>query len=546
MRSDKWALGMSALFLGGFVVCDPAGSSASDCDPLPECSGSECNFPLNPAPPTNACGGTSAYTAKVTMTFSQEAGGQRTFFVYRPPVAGPLPLVIVYHGGDDHCTAACHMMTDTHMKEVADEQGFMMLFPLGQHPLPDPPHPPGSTDCHGWGWKYGDYVDYLTVNDVQFTRELIAFGLGRYCMDPTRIYAAGLSQGGFFSYRLACHLSDWIAAVAPIAAGDVISFNPRQSEFAAGCNPPQPLPLFDDCHPLRGVPILHAHGTCDGAVGYYGGGICATWPGAENSTWRWANNHNGCIPPGTVVYNCNNEPGCDVSCTAYTEGCLNGAEVQLCKVEGGGHNWPGMYDPTPDTCGACQGGGCVTQDLDASRYMADFFERFARDPSLVNVSWAWKPNVSAVLNRVAKSGRSEAYDAAAASVERLLSGNGALQVMASETNTLRIIGLNSGPARDLDPATIEYALELGDNGSLRARAYNGPWISGPTYLPGDLLRIQITASQVSFLRNNVEFYNSPLAPQYPLRVRAALYSPQATLGGVVLSGTVALAGSPDD
>ena len=564
MRSDKCALGMSALVLGGLVVCSPAGSSASDsrtvrssmpgdtpaadCEPSEVCTSGEevcdlLHFPLNPGPPGNACG-TSGYTAKIIMTFSQEAGGQRTFFVYRPAgFSGQRPVVIVYHGGDNHCTAACMMMTNTRMKHVADEQGFIMIFPLGQHALPNPNPPPDSDGCHGWGWRYSEYQEWQPiVSDVQFTRELIAFALANYCIDPARIYATGLSQGGFLSYRLACQLSDWIAAVAPVAAGDVISFNTRQTTMAAACQPPQQLTLFDDCHPLRPVPVLHAHGTADGAVCYYGGsyfpgggcGGCDTWPGAFNSTSWWINHHNGCDPQaGNVVSGCAvNDPNCPVnfSCMAYVDACVNGAEVQLCTVFGGDHFWPGgINDPNGD--------------LDASNYMVeDFFERFDRDPSLVNVTWNWKPNVSAVLNRLAKSGTNAAFDAAAASKEKLQSGNGALELMASETSTNRIIGLNSGPDRDLDPSTIEFAFGLGANASLGV--YDGTWHSVPSYYPGDLLRIEIApgppSNQVRFFRNGSLIYSNVSVPlNYPFNVRAALYTPQATLDGVVLSGTVA-------
>src|SRR5690606_9573920 len=50
-----------------------------------------------------------------------------------------------------------------------------------------------------------------------------------YKIDDKRIYATGLSNGGMMSYLLACELSDYFAAIAPVAASmfDTISCNPK-------------------------------------------------------------------------------------------------------------------------------------------------------------------------------------------------------------------------------------------------------------------------------------------------------------------------------
>ena len=44
-------------------------------------------------------------------------------------------------------------------------------------------------------------------------RNLVCVGV-----DPARIAATGLSNGGFMAYRIGCDLADRVAAIAPVAA----------------------------------------------------------------------------------------------------------------------------------------------------------------------------------------------------------------------------------------------------------------------------------------------------------------------------------------
>ena len=69
-------------------------------------------------------------------------------------------------------------------------------------------------------------------------------------VDPSRIYAAGLSEGGFMSLRLGCALGDRIAAVAAVGAA---------------------MPKTMICLPSRPVPLVMINGTSDPVVRYGGG-----------------------------------------------------------------------------------------------------------------------------------------------------------------------------------------------------------------------------------------------------------------------------------
>ena len=67
-------------------------------------------------------------------------------------------------------------------------------------------------NCCGYALKNG-------IDDVDFIRALIEGLQKRYAIDSKRMFATGLSNGAMMSYRLACELSDKIAAIAPVAGG---------------------------------------------------------------------------------------------------------------------------------------------------------------------------------------------------------------------------------------------------------------------------------------------------------------------------------------
>jgi polyhydroxybutyrate depolymerase len=165
------------------------------------------------------------------------------------------------------------------------------------------------------------------VDDVQFARDMAAAIANDYCIDPQRIFATGMSNGGFMSNRVACDAADLFAAVAPVAS------------FLG----------LRDCSPSRPIPILMFNGTEDPLVPY---------AAASRSYATWGE-HNGCTGEPEVTF-----ANGDSSCVTYAE-CAEGATTTFCTVEGGGHTWPGAI--------AIPGLGHTTDDLDATDAMWDFF-----------------------------------------------------------------------------------------------------------------------------------------------------------------------------
>lgn len=265
------------------------------------------------------------------QTLSIEVDGQsREYIVDVPSIAEgeSAPLLVNMHGYTSNFTAQrSYMLLEA--PSPWDGSGFVRVYPNGLNV--------------GWnaGTCCGDSASD-DVDDVAFIRALVGEFVANGCADEKRVYATGMSNGGFMSYRLACEASDLFAAVAPVAA--VLGLDPMQ------------------CEPERAVPVMAFNGTGDVIVPYEGGmtlGI-APFASVEDSIAHFA-----------ALHGCSGEPevsfmGEVTTCSRLTD-CDSGGEVALCTSEGGGHSWPGITPaPFPP----------VAEDISASGAMLDFFNRY--------------------------------------------------------------------------------------------------------------------------------------------------------------------------
>ncbi|MFO0632768.1 MAG: PHB depolymerase family esterase [Nannocystaceae bacterium] len=252
-------------------------------------------------------------------------GAMRRYNLYIPEgLDGTVaaPLVLNFHGLTSN---AAQQQLFSQFDPVADANGLVVAYPEG-------------TDA---SWNAGTCCGSAVTNqvdDVGFARAVIADVKARTCIDAKRVYATGMSNGGFMSHRLACEAADAVAAIAPVAG--VIG-----------------IPL-EDCAPSRPVPVLHFHGTLDPLVPYDGNML---WPGAVQTVAQWSM-LDGC--PGDPVETFDEA---EVHCEA-SDMCDGGARTELCTVEGGGHCWPGTA-----LCPL----GVSTTVLSASERMAEFFAGFS-------------------------------------------------------------------------------------------------------------------------------------------------------------------------
>lgn len=242
----------------------------------------------------------------------------------------PSPLVFNFHGFTANPEGQDWL---SNMSRLAEEAGFILATPKGS----------GNEDFLSWnaGECCGQAV-LGNVDDVAFTSDMIDRISAEYCVDPSRIYATGMSNGAFMSYRLACELAGRIAAIGSVAG----------------------VTVADPCLPSRPVPIISFNGTDDLLV-WYNGGI---YESAPRTIARWSM-RNGCSRQVETVY----EKG-NVRCDAY-KNCKGGTTVELCTIDGGGHSWPGGRDMSqlpPYTFGL---EGETTRDINASRAMWEFFQK---------------------------------------------------------------------------------------------------------------------------------------------------------------------------
>lgn len=287
-------------------------------------------------------------SAAGTTEYSLRHGGLTRKYLLHIPAhrdpGKPLPLVIAFHGGGGH---AEYMADDARYGWVgkADKEGFAVALPNGYSKLPG-----GRFATWNAGQCCGDARD-RNIDDVGFVRALVADVGRKLAIDPSRIFATGMSNGGMLSHRLACDAADLVRAVASVAGTDATM----------------------DCKPSRPVSVLHIHARDDTHVLFNGGAGKDAFRDSSkvfdfisvpDTLARWAG-RNHCKPTPRRILD---TPG--AYCEAYA-GCEGGAKLQLCVTEEGGHSWPGAERVR-------RGKAPASQAIDATDVIWAFFEAAAR------------------------------------------------------------------------------------------------------------------------------------------------------------------------
>lgn len=270
--------------------------------------------------------------AQTTITGTIVHGGAtRNYRLHLPPnhdVNEPIPLVFNMHGFTSNAT---EQEIYSGMNVIADTAKFAVCYPNG------------ISNAWNVGWAFGSFAD-----DVGFISALIDDLSSKYGFDTNKIYACGMSNGGFMSYRLACELNNKIAAIASVTGSMVQK-------------------AIDACKPGRPVPVMEFHGTADPVVNY--NGTLAVSEAISKVLALWQQN-NGCDvePIKEPIPNINASDNTTTEKWTYNN-CAQDRKLVHFKVTNGGHTWPG----------SAINNGVTSQDFNASEEIWLFFKQYTLD-----------------------------------------------------------------------------------------------------------------------------------------------------------------------
>ncbi len=291
-------------------------------------------------------GAEAADTLKVE--YLRHEGINRTYYVYLPEHFATLenpPLILALHGGGGRANKFSRMDRGRLLR-AADEHGVVVVFPQG----------------HKRRWNDGRAEIYEHMfrpidppDDVGFFRKLIETIEEEYQTDPDRVFATGISNGGFMSIRLALELSDKIRAIAPVTAQITAAMSDKESTAP--------------------VSVLIINGTEDPLVPYDGGDVTLSKDrsrgkvlSTRESMERFAR-FNGCETDPVDMELPDLTARDETTAIEYRyPDCRDGAEVVLIEIRGGGHTWPGGIQYFPERVV-----GRVSRDINASELIVDFF-----------------------------------------------------------------------------------------------------------------------------------------------------------------------------
>ena len=255
----------------------------------------------------------------------------RNVIIYTPRNFNPnenLPLVINMHG---FLTTNSFQMDYTKFNNTADTARCIVAYPQGK-------------DLR---WNSGTFFGVPSAaDDVGFLADVMDLSAVLFNTNLRKVYAAGYSAGGFMCYKLACDLTNRVAAISPNVASM----------------------LFDNlatCVPARPMPICAFNGSADPITAY--NGIPFNFPGIDSVKHFWQIKNN-CdqIPVTDTLPDLQND-GTRVVRYTYTN-CTNATQQVFYKVLNGGHTWPGADDVFLGLIGK------TTRDIDMNNTAWNFFK----------------------------------------------------------------------------------------------------------------------------------------------------------------------------
>ena len=221
----------------------------------------------------------------------------RDFRVFVPEgLTGAAPLVVMMHGG----FGSSQQAEDSYGWDAkATAEHFIVVYPNGL----DRAWNVGAGCCGKSGTK--------DVDDVAFITAVVAAVEASVSIDPNRVFATGISNGGMMAYRLACDTSLFAA------------IGPDSTTLLGECPDPDP------------VSVIHIHGLADSSVPFDGsqGDGKVKIDGAP-------------VPDVIAIFTTADDcaPATETTAgevTTSVSTCADGRVVELITIAGAGHQWPG-------------------------------------------------------------------------------------------------------------------------------------------------------------------------------------------------------------
>ncbi|MDZ7871177.1 MAG: PHB depolymerase family esterase [Rheinheimera sp.] len=183
-------------------------------------------------------------TGTLTKATLDVNGETYTYRLYLPKdLAKGAPLVMVLHGSGQN-GAQIRTETGYGFERLADQHGFAVVYPSGKAF--------DWNDCS----KTGDFlVNGRESDDLHYLNTLVDSLITEHGFAKQRVFATGVSAGGFMSLRLALESPERFRAVAAVSAN-------------------VPAPDNFKCKPVaQGASVLIMNGTADPLVPYSGGEV---------------------------------------------------------------------------------------------------------------------------------------------------------------------------------------------------------------------------------------------------------------------------------
>ena len=344
--------------------------------------------------------GSNLFSQQTINASITHGGLQRDYILYLPAAYDGLtdvPLLFNFHG---YTSNATQQMFYGDFRSIADTANFIIVHPEGTLD--------NSNTTHfnvGWGGS--------TVDDVGFTSALLDTLISQYSINQDRVYSTGMSNGGYMSFRLACELSDRIAAVASVTGAMVPT-------------------TLNSCSPSHITPVMQIHGTNDLTVPYNG----AVWSSSVPDILNYWKIYNSLNPTPFIepILDVDPTDGSTVEREAYVDnnGCMI---VTHFKINNGGHTWPG----SPFDIGG------TNYDIDASVEVWRFLSQF---------------NLFGVINGCLSAGTNELETKRYSVYPNPSKNKLSITGLESEPTDVKLVSLTGGIVLELTLSKVNNSIDL--------------------------------------------------------------------------------------